>query len=79
MKRFPFLIVVALGSVMCGFLICRRSRGGDRRAPTEPMDRFQEGVRLDLRVDYRGAAEPSKGLEKLLLEEARQRPQEARN
>lgn len=79
MKRFPFLIVVALGSVVCGFLICRRSRGGERRAQPEPMDRFQEGVRLDLRVDYRGAAEPERGLEKLRIEEVRQRPQEARN
>jgi hypothetical protein len=79
MKRFPFVIVVALGSVMCGLLICRRSRGGERRGQPEPMDRFQEGVRLDLRVDYRGAPEPSEGLEKLRIEEVRQRPQEARN
>ena len=93
MKRMTFyLLALGAGLAVCGLLVLRHAGrtaplmppasdlpAPPRRSP-QPIDRWQGGIGVDTRTDYKPDPEATKRLmEKLRREELRQRPLEGRN
>jgi hypothetical protein len=88
MKRMITWILIALaGLAFCGLMLGRHAYrpapllGDDERTPVRPatqMDRWQSGIQVDTRTEYRPAS-TEELMAKLRAEERRQRPEEGRN
>ena len=93
MKRMTIYILASIaGLTVCGLLVLRHAcRTAPLMPPTsdlpappqrklQAVDRWQGGIRIDVRTDYQPDPAATKRLmEKLRQEELRQRPLEGRN